>query len=172
MTVTRQREKVNRLGYACRMATTAVAKRRQPAGAAAACRSAPLPRPAGGLDPAIELRPLMPENEADRVGLLFGCLAHPTRLRLIHALIRAGELSAGDLADTVGVTPQVASNQLKRLADLRIVARRRDGLSSIYRVIDPCVPLLLERGWCHVRSFDSMGADGCSLKDASKGIHE
>lgn len=99
------------------------------------------------------MRPLLGVDEADRLGQLFGCLAHPTRLRLIHALIRAGELCAGDLAGAVGVTPQVASNQLKRLADLKVVARRRDGLSSIYRVIDPCVPLLLERGWCHVRSF-------------------
>lgn len=123
--------------------------------ASSACRSAPLPPIDGGLDPAIELRPLLGEREADRVGQLFGCLAHPTRLRLIHALIRAGELCAGDLADAVDVTPQVASNQLKRLADLKVVARRRDGLSSIYRVIDPCVPLLLERGWCHVRSFNN-----------------
>jgi DNA-binding transcriptional ArsR family regulator len=135
--------------------TLARKKPKPPMAEASACRSAPLPPTTGGLDPAIEGRPLLAEGEADRVAQLFGCLAHPTRLRLIHALIRAGELCAGDLADAVGVTPQVASNQLKRLADLKVVARRRDGLSSIYRVIDPCVPLLLERGWCHVRSFDA-----------------
>ena len=137
------------------MPTLARKKPKPPMAEASACRSAPLPPTAGGLDPAIELRPLLAEHEADRVAQLFGCLAHPTRLRLIHALIRAGELCAGDLADAVGVTPQVASNQLKRLADLKVVARRRDGLSSIYRIIDPCVPLLLERGWCHVLSFDA-----------------
>lgn len=91
--------------------------------------------------------------QADRLGRLFTCLAHPTRLRLIHALIRAGELGAGDLAEAVGVTPQVASNQLKRLVELQIVARRREGPACIYRIIDPCVPLLIERGWCHVESY-------------------
>ena len=123
---------------------------------ATACRSRPRRGvAAGGPDPAIATRPLLPEAEADRLGRLFGCLAHPTRLRILHALVRAGELCTGDLAEALGVTPQVTSNQLRRLADLRVVARRREGQASLHRIIDPCVPQLLERGWCHVLSYGS-----------------
>ena len=118
-----------------------------------ACRSAGKPGGAFGDARGVSAQPLISGEQADRVAELFKCLAHPTRLRLIHALVRAGELGAGDLADAVGVTPQVASNQLKRLAELRVVDRRRDGLAGIYRVIDPCVPLLFGRAWCHVESF-------------------
>ena len=51
-------------------------------------------------------RPLIGALEAERVGTLFKSLAHPTRLRLLHALIRVDELSVGDLADETGMTVQ------------------------------------------------------------------
>ncbi len=99
-------------------------------------------------------RPLIGAVEADRVGILFKSLAHPTRLRLLHALIRVNELNVGDLAYETGMTVQAVSNQLQRLAEVGVVGKRRDGLQALYRVIDPCVPVLLERGWCHIDEFD------------------
>lgn len=44
--------------------------------------------------------------------------------------------------------PQAISNQLQRLADRRIVAARREGNRILYRVIDPCLPALLDLGLC------------------------
>ena len=44
--------------------------------------------------------------------------------------------------------PQAVSNQLQRLADRGIVANRREGTSIIYRMVDPCVLDLLDRGIC------------------------
>tara|TARA_R110002111_G_scaffold262650_1_gene339720 strand:+ start:563 stop:946 length:384 start_codon:yes stop_codon:yes gene_type:complete len=99
-------------------------------------------------------RPLIGALEAERVSIIFKSLAHPTRLRLLHALIRVDELSVGDLADETGMTVQAISNQLQRLAEISVVGKRRDGLQALYRVIDPCVPVLLERGWCHIDEFD------------------
>jgi DNA-binding transcriptional ArsR family regulator len=79
---------------------------------------------------------------------VFKVLANDTRLRLLHALVRAGELSVGDLAAAVAMKPQAVSNQLQRLADRGILGSRRDGNSIIYRIVDPCVITLLDQGLC------------------------
>jgi DNA-binding transcriptional ArsR family regulator len=78
----------------------------------------------------------------------FKVLANDTRLRLLHALARADELCVTDLAVELGMAPQAVSNQLQRLADRRIVATRRDGNRILYRIIDDCVPALLDLGLC------------------------
>jgi DNA-binding transcriptional ArsR family regulator len=90
---------------------------------------------------------------------MFKLLANRTRLRMLHALARAGELCVGELADTLGMKPQAVSNQLQRLADRGIVGGRRDGLQIHYSILDPCVLTLLDKGWClaedaQVRAFD------------------
>jgi DNA-binding transcriptional ArsR family regulator len=69
-------------------------------------------------------------------------------VRLLHALVRAGELCVSDLAGELGMGPQAISNQLQRLADRRILAARREGNRIFYRVIDPCLPALLDLGLC------------------------
>lgn len=79
---------------------------------------------------------------------LFKVLASETRIRILHALIRADELCVTELAATVGMKAQAVSNQIQRLADLGIVAARREGNLVYYRVIDVCVRSLLEQGFC------------------------
>ena len=64
-------------------------------------------------------------------------LASDTRLRLLHAIARGGEVRAGELAAAVGMTQQAVSNQLQRLVDRRICATRRAGTAILYRIIDP-----------------------------------
>ena len=93
-------------------------------------------------------RPLLTPGQAAELMDLFKILASDTRLRLLHALVRAGELCVSDLAETVGMTQQAVSNQLQRLADEGILGCRRDGKSIFYRVVDPCVTDLLDRGLC------------------------
>ena len=103
--------------------------------------------------PSLPERDLIALHEADRLGNIFKMLAQPTRLRLIHALIRAGDVHVSDLAEEVGMAVQAVSNQLQRLADAGLVDRRSDGPYVFYRVIDPCVPALIERGWCHIEEY-------------------
>jgi ArsR family transcriptional regulator len=69
----------------------------------------------------------------------FGLLSDPTRLRLISALHEAGELPSGELAERAGVTPANASQHLGRLLAGGIVARRRQGTSIYYRIVDPTI---------------------------------
>ena len=94
-------------------------------------------------------RPMSDERWRDLQGL-FKVLANETRLRMLHELEAAGELCVGDLAAAVGMAPQAVSNQLQRLVDRRIVEARRDGNFVYYRIVDPCVPGLLELGTCLV----------------------
>jgi DNA-binding transcriptional ArsR family regulator len=98
--------------------------------------------------PALAARPLLTPIQAGGLAAVFKVLANDTRLRLLHSLVRAGELGVTDLAAAVGMKPQAVSNQLQRLSDLGILAARRDGTSVRYRVIDLCVSGLLEQGWC------------------------
>jgi len=98
--------------------------------------------------PAIETRPLIDEKQAAALMRLFKVFANDTRLRLLHALVRAGELSVSELAHVLDMKPQAVSNQLQRLVDRGILGFRRNGNSVCYRVIDPCVQVLLERGLC------------------------
>ena len=98
--------------------------------------------------PSLKERPLLSERQARSLEAIFKMLGNGTRLRLLHALVQADELCVGDLAETVGMKQQAVSNQLRRLNDRAIVEARRDGLQIYYRIVDPCVVLLLDRGWC------------------------
>ena len=98
--------------------------------------------------PPLADRPLLTRAQAaDLIGL-FKVLSNDSRLRLLHALERAGELCVTDLAAELGMTPQAVSNQLQRLTDRRILAARRDGNNVHYRIADPCVTSLLDLGLC------------------------
>lgn len=98
--------------------------------------------------PAIEERPLIDPAQATALTRLFKTFANDTRLRLLHALVRRDEMCVTELAEAVQLKPQAVSNQLQRLVDRGILASRREGSHVYYRVVDPCVPVLLERGLC------------------------
>jgi DNA-binding transcriptional ArsR family regulator len=101
-----------------------------------------------GLRLPIHRYPLITPLEAEALMRLFKVFANDTRLRLLHALVREGELCVTDLAEAIAIRPQAVSNQLQRLVDRGILSARRNGSNIYYRVVDPCVPVLLERGLC------------------------
>jgi len=98
--------------------------------------------------PTLAERLLLDPGQATELAGLFKILANDSRLRLLHALARAGEPCVSELAAAVAMTPQAVSNQLQRLVDRRIVAARRAGNNVHYRIVDPCVASLLEVGLC------------------------
>jgi DNA-binding transcriptional ArsR family regulator len=93
-------------------------------------------------------RALLSPIQAGGLAAVFKVLANDTRLRLLHALVRADELGVNDLAAAVGMRPQAVSNQLQRLSDLGVLASRREGKSIIYRLVDLCVASLLDQSLC------------------------
>jgi DNA-binding transcriptional ArsR family regulator len=107
-----------------------------------------MPKKPACVRPPLDARPLMSGPQALGLAAVFKVLANDTRLRLLHALARGGEVSVTGLAGAVGMRPQAVSNQLRRLLDGRIVAARREGTSILYRVVNGCVVGILDQGWC------------------------
>ena len=60
--------------------------------------------------PALKDRPLLSPVQAGGLAAVFKVLANDTRLRLLHALVRADELCVTDLAASLGMKPQAVSN--------------------------------------------------------------
>jgi len=108
--------------------------------------------------PKISDRRLIKGKQAAELEGLFKVLSNATRLKLLHALIRAGELCVTDLAKAAGMKPQAVSNQLQRLAARSIVATRREGNNIYYHIVDPCVVSLIDQGLCLIE--DAKGRMG------------
>lgn len=98
--------------------------------------------------PQLDKVPLLTADQAAGLAALFKILGNDTRLRLLHALHRGGEVRVSDLAAQVGVTQQSVSSQLQRLLDRGTLKTRRAGTSVYYRIADPCVAALLLAGIC------------------------
>src|SRR5690242_18721257 len=101
-------------------------------------------------DTASGARPILSPARAGELMALFKVLANDTRLRLLHVLVCHGELCVTGLAEVLGMKAQAVSNQLQRLLDRRILGSRRQGNSVYYRIVNPCVTDLLDRGLCLV----------------------
>ena len=66
---------------------------------------------------------------------ILSALSHETRLWVFRLLVQAGSagLPAGEIAESLGSRQNTMSSHLKILADARIIDRRRDGRSIVYR---------------------------------------
>jgi len=73
----------------------------------------------------------------------FGALAHPVRIRLLEALVDAGETSVQDLQRRLGIDQPIVSQQLAKLRASGIVTSRKQGSSTLYEVADPMIGDLL-----------------------------
>lgn len=111
--------------------------------------------------PILKQRPLLSPIQAGGLAAVFKVLANDTRLRLLHALVRADELCVTELATSVGMKTQAVSNQLQRLSDLGILAARRDGNSIHYRVVDLCVQSLLDQALCLMEEVARDSSERC-----------
>ena len=98
--------------------------------------------------PKLSERPLISPEEAVELSALFKIFANDNRLRLLHAMARAGEIRVVDLAAALEMKVQAVSNQLQRLAHQGFIEAMRDGQNIFYRIKNPCLPGILEYGLC------------------------
>ncbi len=98
--------------------------------------------------PKLEERQLISSAQATELEGLFKIMGNTTRLRMLHALARAGDMTVTELSESVHMKPQAVSNQLQRLVDRRILTSKRNGNNVHYRIVDPCVMNLLDQGLC------------------------
>jgi DNA-binding transcriptional ArsR family regulator len=89
-------------------------------------------------------RGLVSPDDAERLAERFKLLADPGRLRMVYALLEAGEMCVCDLAATVEASESATSHQLKQLRLAGLVRSRKEGRTVYYRVDDTHVRLLLD----------------------------
>jgi DNA-binding transcriptional ArsR family regulator len=98
--------------------------------------------------PKLGKRQLISPEQATELEALFKILGNTTRLRMLHALVRANDMNVTELSESVHMKSQAVSNQLQRLVDRGILASKRNGNNVHYRIVDPCVMNLLDQGLC------------------------
>jgi DNA-binding transcriptional ArsR family regulator len=93
-------------------------------------------------------RALVSPEDALVLAETFSLLGDATRTRILHAL-SVDELCVSDLAALLALTPSAVSHQLRLLRDRRLVAVRRDGKRTYYRLQDEHIRTLVDMGISH-----------------------
>ncbi len=104
-----------------------------------------------------DVRAAMPaESDVADAADVFGLLGEPGRLRLLLALLEAGELCVCDLAATTGMRESTVSQALRLLRAHRIVSVHRRGRMAYYRLDDAHVRMLLDLALTHTQHTDAI----------------
>lgn len=93
---------------------------------------------------------LVDRDEAQALADVFKLLGDPNRVRVLFALLEAGELCVCDLAATIDVAETTVSHGLRLLRNAGVVRNRRDGRMIYYRLDDAHVRMLLDLSREHV----------------------
>lgn len=94
---------------------------------------------------------LLPEDELAELTQLFRLLGDATRVRLLYALLEAGELCVCDLSAATGTPETNVSHALRLLRTAGIVKARRTGRMMNYSLDDAHVRMLLDISREHLR---------------------
>lgn len=89
-------------------------------------------------------------DDAVEVAALFRLLGDPSRVRMLYALLEAGELCVCDLAAVVDLSESSVSHSLRLLRTAGVVRGRRSGKQIFYRLHDAHVRLLLDVSLAHI----------------------
>jgi DNA-binding transcriptional ArsR family regulator len=90
----------------------------------------------------------IPEDRLGNLALIFKLLGDPTRLKIVMALQKV-EMCVCDIAAFLNMTESAVSHQLRRLREMSIVKRRREGQVLYYTLSDAHVNTLIEVGAMH-----------------------
>jgi len=93
---------------------------------------------------------LLEVAEAAALAGMFRLLGDPTRVRILFALLEAGELCVCDVAAVVDTSETKVSQAMRLLRGAGIVRNRRDGRNVFYRLDDAHVRLLLDLSHEHI----------------------
>lgn len=99
---------------------------------------------------------------------LFGAMADPTRIRLIHMLMQQ-EMCTCDLAEALGISESGVSQHLRLLRRLHLVKSRRAGKFVHYTLDDAHVALLMQIGLTHTGHGDAHLPDVLAALDGAAG---
>lgn len=87
------------------------------------------------------MRDEIPRRFFEMMAARFATLADPTRLAIIHCLMKGGEQSVTQIVEATRQSHPNVSKHLRHLRDAELVARRKEGLQVYYKLDD----LLIEK---------------------------
>lgn len=94
----------------------------------------------------------------------FGLLSEPTRLKILNAICEQ-ELSVSEIVERVESTQTNVSRHLNLMYSRGVVARRRDGSSTLYSIADPNVVTLCRTACVQIASqMDEKSVSNRALK--------
>lgn len=93
---------------------------------------------------------LLDVDAAGELAEMFRLLGDPTRVRILFALLDAGELCVCDIAAAVDTTDTKVSQAMRLLRSAGVVRNRRDGRNIFYRLDDAHVRMLLDQSREHL----------------------
>lgn len=106
-------------------------------------------------DRVFAVRARLPSDAAvESLAVAFSLLGDPNRLRLVTALLEAGELCVCDLASVCAMSESSVSHALRLLRAASVVTVRRAGRVAYYSLTDGHVRLLLDVALAHVAHGD------------------
>jgi len=112
---------------------------------------------------------LPPAADVERLADVFRLMADPGRVRILAALLEAGEVCVHDLASVSGLSESSVSQALRLMRAHRVVATRRSGRHVFYRLNDSHVRMLLDLAITHVGHSPAIGA--VVSADSESSIH-
>lgn len=71
-------------------------------------------------------------------------VSHPVRLSIIDLLLERGPLSVTEIYENVGISQSNASQHLKALEDIEVLASDRNGKSIYYQIENQQIAQLLQ----------------------------
>ena len=97
---------------------------------------------------------LIDVDAAGDLAEMFRLLGDPTRVRILFALLEAGELCVCDIAEVVETTDTKVSQAMRLLRSAGVVRNRRDGRNIFYRLDDGHVRMLLDLSREHLAHLE------------------
>lgn len=97
-----------------------------------------------------KVRKLMPDEDTlYELADLFKIFGDSTRIKILFVLLES-EMCVCDIAELLNMTQSAISHQLRVLKQSKLVTSRREGKSTICRLADDHVRLIIAQGMSHV----------------------
>ncbi|MDQ0242656.1 DNA-binding transcriptional ArsR family regulator [Bacillus fengqiuensis] len=96
-------------------------------------------------------------DEIQRVTKMLKALADETRMKIVFALYRGGELCVCDAANIVGATVATTSHHLRLLHNMGIAKYRKEGKLAFYSLDDEHIEQLIELIFVHQKEVMARG---------------
>ena len=101
-------------------------------------------------DVVCKVRERMPDEDTlYELADLFKIFGDSTRIKILFALLES-EMCVCDIAETLNMTQSAISHQLRILKQSKLVTSRREGKSTVCRLADDHVRLIIDQGMSHV----------------------